>query len=499
MAALRTRLHSVLPLLLAVLLSPIGACRKSGAPSPAVSSGSASKDPASPTVSVAASDRKTDQKAAASSDGTHDKGLAHDDHKSPAVLRRCFAEDTALSPHRSIDELIHRAADRIEQAGQQQRVCQDKDRSSTPERLYQEALACAEESLRQQEESVEAHHNRALALLGLGQKDDAKQAMTHALALDPDDPETLLGAAELYIHHLTPTSDHTLIGLAYVRHAKAVLRRSRAGDFHKKRPQPSLPSSPKASSPRSQGSLGHSERPQRQAIKAGEDRSILSRLLLLEGQALSDLGRAAQALTPLEEAIALTDSDQARYERGLVLFDLCRLKDAQRTFAELTRRVPDDAWAHHQLGLVLEMLGDGPTAERELATARKLAPSDFPEPLPVSMREFSALVDQEIQALPAPLRSDLKLVRLELTDLPDLSDLTADQPTLSPTIVGLFRGLPLGMPDSEPRSIVLYRKNLLRIVTTRDELRAQVRTTLMHELGHLRGEDDDELRARGLE
>ena len=145
------------------------------------------------------------------------------------------------------------------------------------------------------------------------------------------------------------------------------------------------------------------------------------------------------------------------------------------------------------------MLGEAQAAEKELATARKLAPSDFPEPLPVSMTEFSSLVDKEIRALPVGLRSDLKLVRLELSELPDVSDLTADQPTLSPTIVGLFRGLPLGMPDSEPRSIVLYRKNLLRIVTTRDELSAQVRTTLMHELGHLRGEDDDELRARGLE
>ncbi len=495
MAALRTRLHSVLQLLLAVSISPIAACHKPGAPS---SPGSTAQAATPQPASVAVASPKADPQRATSSDGKADKSAGHD-HKQPAILRRCFAEDTALSPHRSIDELIHRAADRLEQAGQQQRVCQDKDGHSTSDRLYQEALACAEESLRQNEESVEAHHNRALALLGLGQKDDAKQAMTHALALDPDDPETLLGAAELYIHHLPPTSDHTLIGLAYVRHAKAVLRRSRSGDSRKKRPLPSLPSLPKASSPRSQGQPTHGERPQRQAVKASDDRTLLSRLLLLEGQALSDLGRAAQALTPLDEAIALSDSDQARYERGLVLFDLCRLKEAQRTFAELTRRVPDDAWAHHQLGLVLEMLGDLSAADRELATARKLAPSDFPAPLPVSMPEFSALVDKEIQALPASLRSDLKLVRLELSDLPDLSDLTVDQPTLSPTIVGLFRGLPLGMPDSEPRSIVLYRKNLLRIVTTRDELAAQVRTTLMHELGHLRGEDDDELRARGLE
>ena len=59
-----------------------------------------------------------------------------------------------------------------------------------------------------------------------------------------------------------------------------------------------------------------------------------------------------------------------------MLFDLCRLKAAQTTFSDLTRRMPDDAWSHHQLGLVLEMLGMG-TPKKELATARKLAPADF--------------------------------------------------------------------------------------------------------------------------
>jgi predicted Zn-dependent protease with MMP-like domain len=34
---------------------------------------------------------------------------------------------------------------------------------------------------------------------------------------------------------------------------------------------------------------------------------------------------------------------------------------------------------------------------------------------------------------------------------------------------------------------------------TQEELLAQIRVTLLHEIGHLRGEDDDELAARGLE
>ena len=42
-------------------------------------------------------------------------------------------------------------------------------------------------------------------------------------------------------------------------------------------------------------------------------------------------------------------------------------------------------------------------------------------------------------------------------------------------------------------------RNLARAVKSKDELVEQIRVTLLHEVGHLRGEDDFELAARGLE
>ncbi len=106
----------------------------------------------------------------------------------------------------------------------------------------------------------------------------------------------------------------------------------------------------------------------------------------------------------------------------------------------------------------------------------------------------------EADKLSPELRADLAQVKLETADLPATDDLTAEEPPLAPTILGLYRGAPLGEGlASEPRTILIYRKNLARAVTSRDELETQVRTTLLHELGHLRGEDDDALRARGLE
>ena len=118
--------------------------------------------------------------------------------------------------------------------------------------------------------------------------------------------------------------------------------------------------------------------------------------------------------------------------------------------------------------------------------------------------------------------------------------MVAVDPPFAPTIMGLYRGLPLGVeegtvaaasgtgkaaaesatldiendpvasaapaaartPDRDrvpARAIVLYRKNLGRAVRTREELDRQIRRTLIHEIGHLRGLDEDDLRRRGLE
>ena len=83
---------------------------------------------------------------------------------------------------------------------------------------------------------------------------------------------------------------------------------------------------------------------------------------------------------------------------------------------------------------------------------------------------------------------------VEMEDLPAVLDLTSGDPPLSPNILGLFRGSPLGEPcepepDAKPgapcRSIALYRKNLGRAVKTKAELIEQISVTVLHEVGHL--------------
>ena len=91
-------------------------------------------------------------------------------------------------------------------------------------------------------------------------------------------------------------------------------------------------------------------------------------------------------------------------------------------------------------------------------------------------------------------RQALSTTEFSWEELPGVEDLKAGEPVLSPTIVGLFRPAEEGHRDA----ILIYRRNLLRICRTEEELHREVRDTILHELGHLGGADDAELRDRGL-
>ena len=351
--------------------------------------------------------------------------------------------------------------------------------------LFREALACANTVLRLMPGSLPGLRQRAVAQRELSHPDDARDTLTRALALAPDDTETLALAADLYIRHLSATREHSEIGLLYAEQGR-------------KRLAPKAKPTPGKASARRLRSTG------KEAALSDASRTLLARLWLLSGQALLDLGRASEALPALDEALRLAEPAEARYERAVALFELVRLPEALAAFSALLGASPPPparqaAFVHHHLGLILEQRGQPADAEKELALARALLPEQFPEPLSVSMADFQALVRGQTEALAPEHAADLKRVRLELAELPDPRDLTLETPPLSPTILGLFRGLPLGEEPSEPRSIVLYRKNLLRAVRSQAELIREIRKTLLHELGHLHGADEDDLREEGLE
>jgi predicted Zn-dependent protease with MMP-like domain len=232
---------------------------------------------------------------------------------------------------------------------------------------------------------------------------------------------------------------------------------------------------------------------------------LVADLAVLEAQALNDLGRSDEALFRVGAALRIAPGrGDALHEKGVALFDLSRFSDAKTALVKALAIQPDDAYTHQMLGLTLEQLADNQAAEAELARAFELAPTELSRPVVISVPEFQKEVDTVVATLPAARKARVHAIKIEIADLPDPVDLAAVTPPFPPTILGLYRG-PVGHaaepagPGDDPVSIVLYRKNLARAVKSRTELSEQIRDTLLHEIGHLEGLDEDDLRRRGME
>jgi predicted Zn-dependent protease with MMP-like domain len=120
----------------------------------------------------------------------------------------------------------------------------------------------------------------------------------------------------------------------------------------------------------------------------------------------------------------------------------------------------------------------------------------------ISRERFEELTFEIAEAILAELQPDLRAeaetVILEIEDRP-----TPEQiPGPGQTLLGLYEGVPLveRLADSmllQPDRITLFQGPLQSLARTEVELRRQIRKTLIHELGHFFGFDEDELKRRG--
>ena len=119
----------------------------------------------------------------------------------------------------------------------------------------------------------------------------------------------------------------------------------------------------------------------------------------------------------------------------------------------------------------------------------------------ISRQRFEALAfeiaAQVLDELPPYLRAETEELLLETADQPD-----PEQMPERGTLLGLYEGVPLveRHPDGvrlAPDRITLFREPLQGLARTEVELRHHIRQTLVHELGHFFGFDEDELRERG--
>lgn len=114
-------------------------------------------------------------------------------------------------------------------------------------------------------------------------------------------------------------------------------------------------------------------------------------------------------------------------------------------------------------------------------------------PIEMSEEDFESLVADELDALPDDMMSGLDNVQFSVEDRPDDG---------SPALFGLYHGIALterghyGFGEL-PDLITVYRSAHLEHCDSIDELRDQVHVTLVHEIGHFYGMDDEQLHELG--
>lgn len=109
--------------------------------------------------------------------------------------------------------------------------------------------------------------------------------------------------------------------------------------------------------------------------------------------------------------------------------------------------------------------------------------------LSVTPERFDELVDEALELIPEQLFDLVENCALIVEEEPD--------PEYG-DVLGFYVGTPLSERTSQysgvlPDRILIFRGPLLRFVSTEEELVEEVRITVLHEVAHFFGIDDDEL------
>lgn len=228
---------------------------------------------------------------------------------------------------------------------------------------------------------------------------------------------------------------------------------------------------------------------------------------LLKGDLLVARGdREGAALAYRRSALAAPELGPGWAALGLCLFELLRVDEAQAACNRALRSDPDCAEAWWVRSLLREWKGDADGAERARAHARFLDPEEHSSTQTLDDAEVDRLVTEALMELPTGVRDALAEIVIVVQAMPDEATCRSYDPPASPLeLLGCFHGSSLmdrshHDPWSQlPGEITLYKGNLARMAADREELIEQLRITLLHEIGHFLGLDEEDLERRGLD
>ena len=112
---------------------------------------------------------------------------------------------------------------------------------------------------------------------------------------------------------------------------------------------------------------------------------------------------------------------------------------------------------------------------------------------------FEQTVVEALDALPPEFAAALENIEVLIEELPLASHRRAVGIKPWQTLYGLYQGIPITQRTRSyslvaPDTITIFREPLLRDFPDPDQLRDQIRRTVLHEIAHYFGIDDDRLR-----
>ncbi|MGZ4733776.1 MAG: metallopeptidase family protein [Terriglobales bacterium] len=111
---------------------------------------------------------------------------------------------------------------------------------------------------------------------------------------------------------------------------------------------------------------------------------------------------------------------------------------------------------------------------------------------------FVKVVEEALDSLPQEFRSRIRNVAVLVEDKP-AHQLSRRPGRRGRLLLGLFHGVPTTRKSifdlpAGPDHIVLYQKNIEAVCSSEAEVREQIRLTVIHELGHYFGMDENQLK-----
>jgi predicted Zn-dependent protease with MMP-like domain len=125
-------------------------------------------------------------------------------------------------------------------------------------------------------------------------------------------------------------------------------------------------------------------------------------------------------------------------------------------------------------------------------------------PYRVSKTKFAELVERALAELPEQFADFLEEVPLEIRTRPTARQLRDAGLEPDEMLFGLYTGAPLTERSVEdparlPDAIFIFQEDHEEVCEDEQELIKEVRTTVLHEIGHHFGLDEDDLKNLGYE